>query len=312
MSFFNKSRIEKFSSVANCDLLNAFELAKNSSTVSAEDKRNLVRFGRLHLLATSHESRMIWGRRLSHYLSEKFCVAPGVTHENSMFLVTLCDISCVTSVSDRKPAIASFKARLSRGLRGLSYLGNLEPAYYTNVQAGSRIDGKKCIFWHLHLIVWDVSKRDLRGHLDDLERSRKYLAITDQFPGVHMKKIKQGELANTVGYIFKPPANAYRLSLYDSTQYGLPVTMARQGKQRLRPGERVRIFHVMKEISLPDLAVASGDGTPLLNAARKSARDECGYTKMRAKDYARSRAIKQQGKSVAMGDTRQMIRKRNL
>jgi hypothetical protein len=308
MSFFKSTRIRKFSVAASRDLQKAFEAARNGSSVLARDRDFLQKRLRPHLLHQSHEARMIWGRWLSHYLSEKF----GVTRAMPIFLVTLCDINCVTSVSDKKPDIRKFKAQLQRGLRGLSFLGALEPAYYTNVQSGSQIDGKKCIFWHLHVLVWDICKRDLRGRLDDLEASEKYLAITEQFSGTHMKKIKPGELPNTVGYIFKPPANAYRLSLYDGVRYKMPVTLARQGQNRLRPGERVRLFHIMKEMSLWDLAVAGGDGKPLLTAITKSARDECGYTKMKAREYAQTKTMKKRMKTVAIGDMRRKRLEPNL
>lgn len=309
MSFFKRTRIREFSVAASRDLHNAFETARNGSFVLARDRGFLQKQLRPHLLHQSHEARMIWGQWIAHYLSEKFCVGTSITHTQPIYLVTLCDINCVTSIEDKHPDIRRFKTRLQRGLKGLSYIGAIEPANYTNVQSGSRIDGKRCMFWHLHVLVWDISKRDLRERLDDLESSGKYLAITEQFPAVHMVKIKPGELPNTVGYIFKPPANAYRLSLYDGVRYKMPVTLAKQGQKRLRPGERVRLFHIMKEMSLWELAVAGGDGTPLLNAIRKSARDECGYTEMKVQKYAHDRAIKQRTKTVANGDKRRKSRK---
>jgi hypothetical protein len=300
MPFFKSTRIRKFSVAASRDLHDAFETARNGSSILARDRDFLQKQLRPHLLHHSHEARMIWGGLIAHYLSAKFTVGTSITQPEPIYLVTLCDINCVTSIRDRLPNIRRFKARLQSGLKGLSYIGAIEPAYYTNVQSGSRIDGKKCIFWHLHVLVWDISKRDLRERLDDLEASGKYLAITEQFSGTHMKKIKPGELPNTVGYIFKPPANAYRLSLYDGVRYKMPVTLARQGQKRLRPGERLRLFHIMKEMSLWHLAVAGGDGTPLLTAITKSAREECGYTQMKAREYAQAKAIKKRMKTVAV------------
>ena len=66
---------------------------------------------------------------------------------------------CVTAAAARrtrrrKSIFLQFIQRLRRGLRGLSYLGMIEPAYYVNVCQGTHVHGKRTVSWHLHLLAW--------------------------------------------------------------------------------------------------------------------------------------------------------------
>jgi hypothetical protein len=147
-------------------------------------------------------------------------------------------------------------------------LGAIEPAYYTNIQTGSRIEATKCVLWHLHLILWGIQEETAVQLFRDLETSGYYRSVAQTMPGVKGKRVKQGALANIVGYCFKPPANAYRLSRMDC-EGGIRGTIFMQGKSSLRGGERIRLFHTMKNVSLSELAVAGGEGVPLLASIRK-------------------------------------------
>jgi hypothetical protein len=136
------------------------------------------------------------------------------------------------------------------------------------------------MFWHLHALVWGISRKALSALLRDLEASGRYIAIAEGFKGVLAKRIKQGELPRVVGYLLKSPSWAYRLSRLEKKGPdgeiqtdidGQPLTAYRQGKSKLRPGERITLFHTMKNHYLDKLAVAGGDGVRLLARAKRRA-----------------------------------------
>jgi hypothetical protein len=52
---------------------------------------------------------------------------------------------------------------------------------------------------------------------------------------------------------------------------GQALTSYMQGKSKLRPGERITLFHTMKNHYLDKLAVAGGDGVALLARAKRRA-----------------------------------------
>jgi hypothetical protein len=73
-----------------------------------------------------------------------------VEHNQPIFLVTLVDRSCVTSVSAADVDIEAIKIRLRYGPVGS--FGLIEPAYYANLEEA--LPQRRCISWHLHALVW--------------------------------------------------------------------------------------------------------------------------------------------------------------
>jgi hypothetical protein len=95
----------------------------------------------------------------------------------------------------------------------------------------------------------------------------RFVAIAEGFRGTHAKKVKQGDLPKVVGYMLKSPGVAYRVSRMDLKQPdGGPLVNADgevlakyfQRKAKLRKGERINLFHVMKHLTLDQLAVVGG------------------------------------------------------
>jgi hypothetical protein len=286
MSFFKNSSIEHYSLTAHEALLRAFASARNRSSVSRSDKLLVLDRNPMHLRAVNHEARVIWGKAICRQFRNLH--QPGT----DVFLLTVCDIRCATSVNDAGAEIAVFKPILRRHLRGFSYLGALEPAYYTNVQKGARVSDKKCVFWHLHAVAWGISRRDIKKLADGLNEMRKHLAVAPGIPAVHQVRIKTGDLASVVGYVFKPPATNYRLSRSEYEVRGLPVHRFWHHQDRLRPGERVRLFHLMKQLCFDELAVAGGDGRKMLSAAKRSAWKESGLSADKLAEKRRRRRQK--------------------
>jgi hypothetical protein len=231
----------------------------------------------------NHVSRLIWGSAVCAELSAFFCSPGGIGHNQNLLFVTLLDTKCARSLSEAASHedLELIKKRLRYGLRGLSYFAVIEPAYFTNLQAGVRFSGKKCVFWHAHALVWGIEQRKLRKHLRSLEQAGRYLAIARGLKGTKVKKVRQGTLPRLVGYLLKPPSKAYRVRRQADLvgPNGEPLTnqdgevLARfvQKKCDLRPGEHIRLFKIMRPLYLDGLAFASGEGAPFLAKAKFAA-----------------------------------------
>jgi hypothetical protein len=276
---FKKTRIEFFERQNGDQLNHAFLVARNRNTVSRSDKLLIQYQERSSLSPVNRYSRLIWGKAVSEQLENFFCSPDTTDHNQSVYWLTLVDINCAVSVGATNVDIEKIKKRLRPGLHGLSYFGAVEPAFYVNQQHG-RFQEPRCMFWHLHALVWGINSKTLSALLRELKASGRYIAIAEGFDGVRAKKIKQGDLPRVVGYMLKSPSWAYRLSQLQEKGPdgevqtdidGQALTSYMQGKSKLRPGERITLFHTMKTHYLDKLAVAGGDGVGLLARAKRRA-----------------------------------------
>lgn len=280
-SFFIRTNIENKERKQEAKLKEAFEKSRKRHTVTKLE-RALIRYAsRNELSAVNHRARILWVQTISDQLASFFCQDGGSEHSQEIHFVTLLDPQCARSPSAplSLTELKAIKLRLRYGLRGLNHLSVIEPAFYVNLQEGCRFTEKRCIFWHLHGIVWGISGKRLGVLLRKLEADGRYVAIADGFRGTHHKRIKQGELPSVVGYTFKSPAVTYRVSVKDREENGKPMTDADgvvlrgyiQGKSEMRHGERITIFHVMKRLHLDSLTLAGGAGSRLLANAKRIA-----------------------------------------
>ncbi|UPJ60501.1 hypothetical protein [Bradyrhizobium sp. 192] len=283
MTFYRNAKIEYWQAVEQWALRLAFQKSRKRHTLSRGDRELPKGSFRHDLLAVNSFSRRIWGRAVSNELSRFFCDGGGgTTHTRDVYFVSLMDITCARSREDRltEADLEFIKNRLRYGLREFSYFGMIEPAYYVNLQHGVRYDGKQCLFWHLHALVWGVSHKELKKRLRKLVQAGHYAAIADGLDATHTRKIKQGRLPTHSAYILKSPCKTYRLSVRDrKDELGRPVVDAdgvvlrqfKQGKTDLGHGDRIVLFHAMKHLHLDKLAVAGGGGAKLLKTAKRIA-----------------------------------------
>lgn len=283
MTFYRNTRIDYWQSVEQSALRRAFKESRRRHTLSRGDRELPKGSFRHDLLAVNSFSRRIWGRAISNELSRFFCDGEdGTTHNRDVYFVSLMDITCARSPDDRlsEADLELIKNRLRYGLRGFSYFGMVEPAYYVNLQQGVRYAGKRCLFWHLHALVWGVTRKVLKKRLRKLVKAGHYAAIADGLDATHTRKIKQGRLPRYSAYILKSPCKTYRVSVRDrEDKLGRPIADAdgvvlqqfKQGKSNLRHCDRIVLLHAMKHLHLDKLAVAGGDGARLLKSAKRLA-----------------------------------------
>jgi hypothetical protein len=213
----------------------------------------------------------MWGKLVSQELSEHFELAPDKSEpDQRIFLVTVCDRRCCTSHEDRNVDIPRCIRILRRGLRGLSYVGMLEPAYYVNVCEGSHVHGNRMVSWHLHMIAWGESGKKLEKRIERLNKQAILLPIADGLVAAHQKRISKGKLPSKIGYVLKAPKKAYRLFKRELiTVDGEVIYKFKQKKNDFRPGERLSVFRMMQDMYLDELAVAGGEGSHILRRVKR-------------------------------------------
>jgi hypothetical protein len=250
----------------------AVRTARNCHTISQADLKLTRADAGRQLCAVSKHARIALGNAICLQLEKHFDITNGHLHpDEPVHLITLVDLACSTDPFSTTVDIEFIKARLRYGLKGLSYIGMIEPAYYVNIAKGTHVQTKRLVSWHLHGVAWGMSKREMAAFIARLnEMTDWYRPIADDFGGADARVIAKNELPQTLAYILKSPTNSYRIAnWYRVTKDGKRKYGFKQNKGLLRPGERVALFHLMKNMRLDELALAGGEGARLLRRAKR-------------------------------------------
>ncbi len=271
MWLFDQTGLRKQELITGSKLHSAIEAARG---LSLRDRRYLLQLVNSHsdnLSAVNPKARIAWGQLICKELSDRFHLGRHKPEpDQPIFLVTLCDCRCCTSHQEKNIDVPRFIRTLRRGMRGLSYVGMLEPAYYVNMCNGTHVHGKRMVSWHLHLIAWGETHKNLRKRIDRLNDQQILLAIADGLPAAHQKRISKDKLASKIAYVLKAPKKAYRLYKWDIVSSdGEIIPKFKQWKDDLRPGERVAVLRLMQDLYLDQLAVAGGEGTDILRLVKR-------------------------------------------
>jgi hypothetical protein len=271
MSLFDQTGLCKQELKTGRKLRSAIEAARGFSLRERRYLLRLVNFTSEDLRAANPKARIRWGKLLCEEFSDHFHVGRNKPEpDQPMFLITLCDRRCCTSHLEKNIDVPNLIQTLRRGLRGLSYLGMLEPAYYVNVCPGTHVHGKRMVSWHLHLIAWGEARKKLRKRIDRLNKRRILLPIADGLAAAHQKRISKGKVADKIAYVLKSPRKAYRLFKRELiTADGEAICTFRQKKDDFRPGERLTVFRLMQDMYLDQLAVAGGEGVDILRRVKR-------------------------------------------
>lgn len=282
MNFYQNTTISTDISLYGMYLREAMSSARNRRTLNRIDFLRINPSHRRTLSAVSPYSRRDWAQIVCREVEQELVAPDGVSHDGNLLFVTLADINCITSPGDRlsENDLQAFKDNLRVGLRECSYLAFIEPAYYVNLQAGTNSRNRKCISWHLHALVWGISKSQLEARLRDHSAQRRYIPIADGLQGTDVRAVKQGTLPRLMGYMLKAPMLGYRVIVYDrkaangdwlTNEHGEVLRGFDQKKQKLRPGERLTLFHAMKNLRLDEFAISGGMGVEIMRRIRRSA-----------------------------------------
>lgn len=187
----------------------------------------------------------------------------------------------------------ALKAWAKDHLRGLNYVGIIEAAYYSNYNP---IPGRRSamISWHVHAIIWGCSERRIVGMVGGVNAGCEQL-IPGR-PPAHVRTMTSHTAAKRIFYMLKIAIDNYRVyprkgeivdPLTGEVTVGNTGAMI-QKKDRLRPGEAVKMAIVMGKRTLPTLMFSAGEGTTVWRKTLALARTRI----RRADDMHRRRIAK--------------------
>jgi hypothetical protein len=117
-----------------------------------------------YLPAVNSKAKIKWGTVFIREVFEFFGIADDNNGPNKpVFLVTLVDKSHLTTDQPQPINLSRMKRKLGAGLRGLSYIGMIEPGYYNVVYDELGNKGKNLVSWHGHFLVWGVPRSSLQN-----------------------------------------------------------------------------------------------------------------------------------------------------
>jgi hypothetical protein len=282
MSLFSKSGFSYQEHLSNTELQLAFEKSRKKHTITSKDQKHTDPNSVLDLCCVNYFSRLRWGKAFC----KEFAMFFGLDDQNTfpdqpLFFITLTDVFCTTDHDEPWIDIYTFKRKLQAGLRGLHYVGMVEPGLYVNVAPGTRWSNKKAVSWHLHAVCWGQTRNETKKRFCRLNRDGWYLSILDSQRGADQKEIPDRRLPNNrdrtfladkLRYLLKSPQKAYRIYKTERmTPDGELVPCLRQRKSELRKGDRITLFHLMKGLHFPELAAAGGDRTDIMRKIKRAA-----------------------------------------
>jgi hypothetical protein len=229
----------------------------------------LISANSLYLVAVNTRARMNWGTLLIRELFEFFKIPDSDSDpEIPIFLVTLADKSLITSTQAQKIDIEQFKRKLAARMRGLNYIGMIEPAYYYNAFDATGQKTSPLVSWHGHFLVWGISRRRLSRTIKKL--NVKLAAVMPEFAAAHWKQVESGKFGQKICYLAKSPRKEYSVGRYTKLkENGEPHY--KHNSREIRPGTRVKLFRLMRSTYLDQLAMAGGKGVDILNRVKFAA-----------------------------------------
>jgi hypothetical protein len=221
MSLFSESGLLKQERISHSERLLAFQKTRKRPLVSSKERRLVDTKSKKYLGSVNFNARLRWSKAFCREFSDFFHLTRDRRYpDQPLFFVTLSDINCTTEHDSEFVDVLAYKKRLQPGMKGLSYLGMMEPGLYANVAPGTRWSNKKAVSWHLHLICWGESREQIKKRISTLNSNERYLGIMYSQYGAHQKEIpdavlptNQGRtfLADKLRYILKSPRKAYRV-----------------------------------------------------------------------------------------------------
>lgn len=221
----------------------------------------------------NHYARRRWWEALCDKLEKELGYSKNRTTNQPIYFVTLVHIDFVSGHDELGYDVGAAAKHYSDGLKGFDFLGLIEPALYSHITMPRKELGKsKCVFWHLHALVWNCSPKAIKRRIKRLNQSGDFVPITDNQYGSHSAKIKRRTLCKVVGYMCKPPNCVYRIGRVQKPDGSFRKRQYRD--RNIRPGERVTLFQQMKHLRFGDVLVAGGRGKRVLADVRNAIHDQ--------------------------------------
>jgi hypothetical protein len=182
------------------------------------------------LPAVNRKARIKWGSEYIRGIFEFFDVENTDTWPPVYFL-TVADKRHLTSDDGGNFDLKRMKRELSAALRGLSYIGMIEPGYYNNIYDDAGNTVTDVISWHGHFLVWGTTQRQLQKWRS--ENRHRLTAIMPYMCAVHFKKVASDDLGRVAAYIVKAPRKEYSVGRRREPDRKIPESLTRQRRQKL-------------------------------------------------------------------------------
>ena len=232
--------------------------------IYARPEREVRRLGRRwasELGAQNPYARERWMRSLGAGLCREVGAhAPDWAPQVPVFFVTLIDETQIVYPADcirgyrPNPRIADIRRHYRRALRGLEYLGMLDPALYVSAQQVQ--DVPRFILWHAHALVWNTSRAALDAWAAGVRPTMS--AYLPYASAVDCQPIHPPDLRQVIWYTAKTPYKQYQVWRRETGSLG-------QEKRNINGVNSVRLYAEMRDMTLPELALAGGAGRLILS-----------------------------------------------
>jgi hypothetical protein len=232
---------------------------------------NIMRSADAHYLpAVNSRARVKWGTIFIEEIFRLFDIANDQhgPHDPA-FLVTIADKSHLTTDYQQKIQLSRIRRKIGAGLMGLSYIGMIEPGYYNVIYDEFGNQRKNVVSWHGHFLIWGIGDKPLAKHLAKIKSC--YTPIMPGLCAVHKKRIPPDQFGCKLWYILKSPRKEYSIGQRWERDEITGAVRFKQNSRKIRPGTRVKLFHLLREMYLDQLAMAGGEGRELLRRIKYEA-----------------------------------------
>jgi hypothetical protein len=172
---------------------------------------NIMRSADAHYLpAVNSRARVKWGTIFIEEIFRLFDIANDQhgPHDPA-FLVTIADKSHLTTDYQQKIQLSRIRRKIGAGLKGLSYIGMIEPGYYNGIYDELGTKRKNVVSWHGHFLVRGATEKQLAKHLKAIRPN--FTPIIPGLCAVHTKRIPRDQFGYKLWYILKSPRKEYSI-----------------------------------------------------------------------------------------------------
>jgi hypothetical protein len=192
-----------------------------------------------------------------------------------------------------KPEATELTAHFRRLMKGLNYVGMVEPTLYVSTQ--KIWERRYGVLYHLHALVWDIEKKQLREHC---RRVRKEIRpVLPYATSAHYAQVREGDLLRMVWYMTKTPRKQYQLSKRATGSL-------KQWKRAINGVNSVLLHDQMAHMRLNQLLLAGGKGRKVLRRTRRDLEEWAGTVRRQHAQIAKMRRkLRQRGVRGIWADT---------
>ena len=223
-----------------------------------------------YLPAVNSKARIKWGAVFIHEVFKFLGVADGENGpDDPIFLVTIADKFHLTTDRPQQIQLSRIKRKIGSGSKGLSYIGMIEPGYYNVIYDEFGSQQKNVVSWHGHFLVWGITEERLAKHL--AKTKPRFTPIMPGLCALHKKVIPPDQFGYKLWYILKSPCKEYSIGQRRKRDEKTGAVKFKQNSRKIRLGHRVKLFHLMRDMYLDQLAMAGGEGSELLRRIKYEA-----------------------------------------